>query len=430
MRCPHGDDSRPDSARSATAGPAVRPRAPRAGGRDARHVDVHARRLGARARATCSSCGSSGTTSRTASAGAASSLFYLLGGLAAGGAPVPVRPGLGRAEHRRVGGDRGGPRRLPGAVPARGGDHLHPAVLPASAAGGAFPGRLDRAADPTRRARCRSEAPAAAWPTSRTSAASFGLLTIRWWVRQNEPRRPRRVAGERYLPMLDLRYDPESRSDSSGYVRAARPAPGGSRPRPWPTTAAAASCSRSRSRTRPDARSSCALRRGLAAAVIRAQTGRPVWTTPPRGAGQEAQAAGEAEAAALAQSADAAERRRRRRPASRARSGRRAARRSAAAGRRELARVVAAPDSSTVTVRSSRSRRTTYSYQEMSQAIVIVTGRGSSRPSRRTFTIGSPRLREMATTRSMCSERLNASSARRRTWRASASLRRASASSA
>ena len=71
-----------------------------------------------------------------------------------------------------------------------------------------------------------------------------------------------------------------------------------------------------------------------------------------------------------------------------------------------------------------------YSYQEMSHATVILTGRGSSSPSTATLTIGSPRLREMAITRSTCSERLKASSATRRTWRASDSLRRASASSA
>ncbi len=47
--------------------------------------------------------------------------------------------------------------------------------------------------------------------------------------------------------------------DSSGCARAARPAPGASRPRRWPTTAAAASCSRSRSRTSTRPRpSSCA----------------------------------------------------------------------------------------------------------------------------------------------------------------------------
>ena len=37
-------------------------------------------------------------------------VFYLLGGLLAGAAPVPDRAGLGRAQHRRVGGDRGGAR--------------------------------------------------------------------------------------------------------------------------------------------------------------------------------------------------------------------------------------------------------------------------------------------------------------------------------
>ena len=79
----------------------------------------------------------------------------------------------------------------------------------------------------------------------------FGLLTIRWWVRQTSADAAARQRGRRtgnLLRMLDLRYDPESRS---GFVRLRegqhRPHAAALAPARWPSTAAAASCSRSRS---------------------------------------------------------------------------------------------------------------------------------------------------------------------------------------
>ena len=67
--------------------------------------------------ATCCSCGSSATTSRTRWARSSSSLFYIVGGLAALGLQIAVEPGLDGADDRRLRGDRGGARRLHRAVP-------------------------------------------------------------------------------------------------------------------------------------------------------------------------------------------------------------------------------------------------------------------------------------------------------------------------
>ena len=63
--------------------------------------------------ATCCSCGSSATTSRTAMGPVRFVVFYLLGGLAALAVQVARRPGLGGADHRRLGRDRRRARRLP-----------------------------------------------------------------------------------------------------------------------------------------------------------------------------------------------------------------------------------------------------------------------------------------------------------------------------
>ncbi len=101
------------------------------------------------------------------------------GGVAAA---VPLGADVRSAEHRRVGRDRGRPRRLPRALPQGRGDHLHPADLPDPAAGGALPDRLDPAAGLLGELRRRSGGGGVAY-YAHIGGFAFGLLTIRWWVR-------------------------------------------------------------------------------------------------------------------------------------------------------------------------------------------------------------------------------------------------------
>ena len=173
--------------------------------------------------ATCCSCGSSATTSRTRWARCGSSLFYLLGGLAATGAADRHRPGRDGPERRRLGRDRRRPRRLhPALSRARGSSRS--CSSSSSSRSSSCPALfflgiwfVQQAAVRLLRPATRPAA-AAASPTSPTSAASCSGCSLIKLFADDAAAAPARAAALAGLLMRDA--DPRRRAGL--HRRAAR----------------------------------------------------------------------------------------------------------------------------------------------------------------------------------------------------------------
>ena len=158
-------------------------------------VDVPARRLGAPGLATCCSCGSSATTSRTGWDGLRFLVFYLLGGVAAIALQSAFDTSSGDPHDRRLGRDRGRAGGYLLLYPPGGGDHAD-RLDPGAAAGRRWCSAVWFVLQLLERRRPGSArwatGRAATWPTSPTSAASCSGCC--WSGRLRSRPAPRRAA--------------------------------------------------------------------------------------------------------------------------------------------------------------------------------------------------------------------------------------------